>query len=252
MNRLNSKRTHISDEFNSINEYELKNKNNFNNINKNEEKFGINIYNNNFFKKTRNQNNIIIFNKKGNKINQNYEIDSMNEKMIESNSKVKDNYFKKNFNYYNNDSSERGLKRDRDVKKGIEEEIHEEQKKFFENLYDIMTGYNIEQKIIFDNLKLFFFNPIPDNKTLSTNINIRNIKFKNIKNKNKNIEKNKEQTISTYSYDLIENIKFYEFDLEILRNHQIYYFGKIIKTFPYIIIKIYISDNFTKSNVLEK
>ena len=253
MNKLNTKRSHISDDFNSINEYDEKNTDIiYNNKNKKEENEDINLYKNIPVKKAKNQNNqnnIVIFKK-----TQNFEIDSINEKMIESNFKDKNNYFKKNFNNFKNyDSSERGLRRDPEIKQKTDEDedVYKEKKIFFQNLYDKITGYNIEQKISFDNLKLFFFNPIPDNKTLITNINIRNNEFKN--KINKNCGKNKEQEIyGGHTFDLIENIKNYEFDLEILRNHQIYYFGKIIRSFPYMIIKLYISDNFTKYNEINQ
>ena len=253
MNKLNTKRSHISDDFNSINEYDEKNTDIiYNNKNKKEENEDINLYKNIPVKKAKNQNNqnnIVIFKK-----TQNFEIDSINEKMIESNFKDKNNYFKKNFNNFKNyDSSERGLRRDLEIKQKTDEDedVYKEKKIFFQNLYDKITGYNIEQKISFDNLKLFFFNPIPDNKTLITNINIRNNEFKN--KINKNCGKNKEQeNYGGHTFDLIENIKNYEFDLEILRNHQIYYFGKIIRSFPYMIIKLYISDNFTKYNEINQ
>ena len=253
MNKLNTKRSHISDDFNSINEYDEKNTDIiYNNKNKKEEKEDINLYKNIQVKKAKNQNNqnnIVIFKK-----TQNFEIDSINEKMIESNFKDKNNYFKKNFNNFKNyDSSERGLRRDPEIKQKTDddEDVYNEKKLFFQNLYDKITGYNIEQKISFDNLKLFFFNPIPNNKTLMTNINIRNNEFKN--KINKITGKNKEQeNYGGHVFDLIENIKNYEFDLEILRNHQIYYFGKIIRSFPYMIIKLYISDNFTKYNEINQ
>ena len=253
MNKLNTKRSHISDDFNSINEYDEKNTDIiYNNKNKKEENEDINLYKNIPVKKAKNQNNqnnIVIFKK-----TQNFEIDSINEKMIESNFKDKNNYLKKNFNNFKNyDSSERGLRRDLEIKQKTDEDedVYKEKKIFFQNLYDKITGYNIEQKISFDNLKLFFFNPIPDNKTLITNINIRNNEFKN--KINKNCGKNKEQeNYGGHTFDLIENIKNYEFDLEILRNHQIYYFGKIIRSFPYMIIKLYISDNFTKNNEINQ
>ena len=253
MNKLNTKRSHISDDFNSINEYDEKNTDIiYNNKNKKEENEDINLYKNIPVKKAKNQNNqnnIVIFKK-----TQNFEIDSINEKMIESNFKDKNNYFKKNFNNFKNyDSSERGLRRDLEIKQKTDEDedVYKEKKIFFQNLYDKITGYNIEQKISFDNLKLFFFNPIPDNKTLITNINIRNNEFKNKINKNCGKNKKKEN-YGGHTFDLIENIKNYEFDLEILRNHQIYYFGKIIRSFPYMIIKLYISDNFTKYNEINQ
>ena len=72
---------------------------------------------------------------------------------------------------------------------------------------------------------------------LKINQHTKNFENNNIEQKlNNNVEIN----------DLVEDIKTYDFDLEILRNHQIYYFGKIFSYLPYMLIKIYISDNFTK------
>ena len=168
--------------------------------------------------------------------------------MIINNFKTKENYFNKNINNNNIndfDKSERRLKEDKEIKEKTEDEMPEEKKIYNINLYDKITGYNIDQKIKYENLKLFFFNQIPENKTLSTNINIRNKKFKTKSNNNNNFEEIKKEG-EINPFDLNENIKTYDYDLEILRNHQIYYFGKIINSFPYLIIKIYISENFTK------
>ena len=212
MNKLNTKKTHLSGENNS--KFEPKEKNNV-----------PNIYKNISTTKNKNQKEIIIISKTNNKSSINSEIDCLNEKKIE---KDKDKNFKKNI-----------------INKKISAEETQEEDKLFEKLYDEITGYNIEEKIKYKNLKKFFFNKIPENKTLSTNINIRNKEFKNKNNSIKNLEKlNRVENID--QLDLIENIKTYDFDLEILRNNQIYYFGKIISYLPYMIIKIYISDNFTK------
>ena len=241
MKKLNTKRTYISDDYNEIDKEDKKTDIIFDK-NKIPENIDINIYKNILIKRNKNQKENAIF---PNKNIFNSEIDSMNEKMDERNIKTKDKHFKKNENNYFNvsDRSERILK-DEKVKKEKTEDIVPEEKNFFnEKLYDIITGYNIEQKIIYDHLKLFFFNKIPENKTLITNINIRNKEFKK-KNKYNNYKIAKGEDIK--SFDLIENIKAYDFDLEILRNHQIYYFGKKISYFPYVIIKIYISSDFTK------
>ena len=240
MNKLNTKRTHFSDEFNSINEQGVKNVDILDNKNIMPENFENNINKNKKLKK------YLIFEKNKNTS----DIDNINDKMIESNN-FNEIYFKKNIDKYNFndiDRSERGLKEDKNIKEKTEEESPEENIKKNEIIYDNITGYNIDCKVIYDNLKLFFFNPIPINKTLSTNINIRNEEFKN-KSTYKNMEKNNiEQELNNNMEvnDLVEDIKTYDFDLEILRNHQIYYFGKIFSYLPYMVIKIYISDNFTK------
>ena len=243
MNKLNTKRTHISDDFNEITDKEDKKAEVIYEKNKVQENIDINIYKNILIKKSKNQKENAFFSK--NKDIYNSEMDSMNEKMIENNIKTKDKYFKKNENNYFNDidRSERVLKEEKEKKEKTEDILPDERNISNIQLYDLITGYNIELKIIFDNLKLFFFNKIPENRTLITNINIRNKEFI-MKSKIQNNKIYKGEEINPFY--LNENLKTYDFDLEILRNHQIYYFGKIMSYFPYVIIKIYISSNFTK------
>ena len=157
--------------------------------------------------------------------------DSVNENLINNNSIKSQNILYK---------SDRRLK---------EEEITEKKSQLFKEskpdnniniqlLYDKITGYNIGKEILYEDLFNFFFNPIPKEKTLTTNINIRN----NIINDTIKIKGNGNIKL----FENIEKIKAYDFDLEILRNQQIYFFGKIIKNFPSVLVKIYISDNFYK------
>ena len=197
------------------------------NLNKEDKNFNINKYQNILNKKNKNLNK----NRK-NRLFSNF--DSVNENLIyENTSKAKDLSQKYDFN-----KSDRRLKEE-------DEKINDNQSKeltkfsneeLLEQLYDKIIGYNIELKILYDDLYSFFFNSIPKNKTLSTNINIRNDIIKD------KIKKSPDKIIS----EKIEKIKTYDFDLEILRNHQIYFFGKIISNFPCIVVKIYISDNFYK------
>ena len=96
MNKLNTKRTHLSDEINSL--FEQK------------EKYTVpNIYKNISTTKNKNQKEIIIISKTNNKSSINSEIDCLNEKKIE---KDKDKNFKKNIiKYFDDiDHSDRGLK----------------------------------------------------------------------------------------------------------------------------------------------
>ena len=238
---LNSKRSQVSDDF-DFNENNEDKKTDFAYIkNKKEDNIDINVFKNILIKKKQNKRKNIYFEGKKNK---NKEIDSINDKMLESNLTSNIYYKNKNNNKIDdNDRSERGLKEDL-IEKNKEKK--KEKNKTLEKLYDKITGYDIEQKIIYTNLKFFFFNKIPENKTLITNINIRNKEFKNSSSSN-----GKKNGDINY-FDLVENIKTYDFDLEILRNHQIYYFGKIIRTFPFILIKIYISDNFIKNNEINQ
>ena len=217
-----------------------------------------NNYNLNYFK-TQNKDEIInkeeinhnidinkyqnILNKKNKNLNKNRKnkiisnLDSVNENLVYDNfSKPKDLSEKYDFN-----RSDRKLKDEEEKvnnKKSLEEQKLED-KELIEKLYEKIIGYNIiELKILYEDLYKFFFSPIPKDKTLSTNINIRN---NIVKDKiNSNIVENKKIS------ENIEKIKTYDFDLEILRNQQIYFFAKIIKSLPSLVIKIYISDNFYK------
>ena len=91
-----------------------------------------------------------------------------------------------------------------------------------EELYKKIIDINLDNKINIDELKLFFFNPIPNNETFVSNINIIN------PNKSPN--------------------NIFNYNLEIITNNKIYYFAKIKKYFPFMIIKIYFSENYNKVN----
>ena len=204
----------------------IKTQNNNEDKNKEDNNANINKYQNFFYKKNKNSNK----NRKNKHISN---FDSVNENLVSDNSINTKKFFNKN-----------GRKL-----KEKEEEIQEKNKQSLEEsksddiinnqlLYEQIIGYNIDKEIFYGDLFKFFFNPIPQEKTLITNINIRNNIIKDLINiKGKESNKPSEN---------IENIKAYDFDLEILRNQKIYFFGKIMKYFPSVLIKIYISDNFGK------
>ena len=84
-------------------------------------------------------------------------------------------------------------------------------------IFNKITGYDIYQGIKFNYVKLFFFNSLPKDKTLNTNIN-------KIKKENNN------------------NLKF-NYNLEILRNNKIYFYAQMKKTFPSLNIKLFIQES---------
>jgi hypothetical protein len=84
-------------------------------------------------------------------------------------------------------------------------------------IFNKITGYDIFQGIKFNYVKLFFFNSLPKDKTLNTNIN-------KIKKENNN------------------NLDF-NYNLEILRNNKIYFYAKVKKTFPSLNIKLFIQES---------
>ena len=85
------------------------------------------------------------------------------------------------------------------------------------DIFNLITGYDIYKKIEINYIKLFFFNSIPEGKTLNTNIN--KIKI------NENNELN------------------FHYNLEIIRNNQIFFYAKIKKSFPSINIRIFIKTS---------
>ena len=84
-------------------------------------------------------------------------------------------------------------------------------------IFNKITGYDIYQGLKFNYVKLFFFNSLPKDKTLNTNIN-------KIKKENNN------------------NLKF-NYNLEILRNNKIYFYAQVKKTFPSLNIKLFIQES---------
>ena len=107
------------------------------------------------------------------------------------------------------------------TEEGFMENI-EEMKVSPEELYKKIIDINLDNKINNDKLKLFFFNPIPNNETFVSNINI--------------IYPDKNQN------------NIFNYNLEIITNNKIYYFAKIQKYFPYMKIKIYFSENYNNVN----
>ena len=194
----------------------------------------VNDNNYNYTTKTRNDKN---------QKNKNQNFSSTNEKMIPINTKDSEFHQEQKINY------EEGSGRHFFDKKNNYENDTENNINDNESIYEKIIGFDIEQKITFKNLENFFFSPIPLNKTLSTNINIRNGKFSNDNNdnfKNNKINKLQKDNINNISNLIILNS--YDYDLEIARNNQIFFFGKIVKKIPTLVINIYISDNFNNSN----
>jgi len=83
-------------------------------------------------------------------------------------------------------------------------------------IFNKITGYDIYQGVKFNYVKLFFFNSLPKDKTLNTNIN----KIKKESNNPPNLN--------------------FNYNLEILRNNKIYFYAKVKKTFPSLNIKLFI------------
>ena len=182
--------------------------------------------------------NILLLNKNNNKL------DLYNDEYID---KFGTYFNSKNLNInklsteeiYNEETINENENEDEDeneINKNKDNDINSEKEKEeidINDIFNLITGYDIYKKIEINIIKLFFFNSLPDGKTLNTNIN----KIK----KNENNELN------------------FNYNLEIIRNNQIFFYAKIKKTFPSINIRIFIktsNDQYIKvgkiiSNVLK-
>ena len=166
--------------------------------------------------------NILLLNKNNNKL------DLYNDEYID---KFGTYFNSKNLNInklsteeiYNEETINENENEDEDeneINKNKDNDINSEKEKEeidINDIFNLITGYDIYKKIEINIIKLFFFNSLPDGKTLNTNIN----KIK----KNENNELN------------------FNYNLEIIRNNQIFFYAKIKKTFPSINIRIFIKTS---------
>ena len=124
-----------------------------------------------------------------------------------------------NFNETEN-SIDNKVKKDDDIsfnlKKIGNEEYDENNGINIDEIFNLIIGYNFNKIMDANYLRIFFLSPVPEDRTLSMNINKINKKGNN-------------------SQDL--NFKY---NLEIVRNNQIYFYAKIKNSFPSYNIKIYI------------
>ena len=117
--------------------------------------------------------------------------------------------------------SEEDIKNNKiNFKKVIEEEEENEDNKEnnYEEIFNLIIGYNFEKIIEQEYIKSFFFASVPEERTLSMNVN----KIKKTENKTSNLD--------------------FQYNLEIVRNNKIYFFAKIKQSFPSSNIKIYIKS----------
>ena len=104
------------------------------------------------------------------------------------------------------------------LKKSENYEDYENKGINIDEIFNLIVGYDFN-KIINDNyLTKFFLSSVPEERTLSMNINIINKKENNSQNLN------------------------FKYNLEILKNNQIYFFAQVKKSFPSSNIKLYIKS----------
>ena len=104
------------------------------------------------------------------------------------------------------------------LKKNEDYENYENKGINIDEIFNLITGYDFN-KLINDNyLRIFFLSSVPEDRTLSMNINRINKKENNSQNLN------------------------FKYNLEILKNNQIYFFAQVKKSFPSSNIKIYIKS----------
>ena len=116
-----------------------------------------------------------------------------------------------------------------------EEEKENKKEILTDEIFNLIIGYNFDKVIKSEYIERFFLLPLPENKTLSMNIN--------------KIKKNEDNASNVY----------FKYNLEIIRNNKIYFFARVKQSFPSSNIKIYIkspNNVYTKvgkiiSNVLK-
>ena len=136
-----------------------------------------------------------------------YHKDNLNKDKLALNYNETENYVEENKNKIKFNESEIE-EEEKDEKKGID----------IDEIYNLIIGYNFNKIINPDYFKIFFLSPVPEDKTLSMNIN-------KIKNRDSNSS----------------GLNFH-YNLEILRNNQIYFFAIIRKSFPSSNIKLYVKS----------
>ena len=92
-----------------------------------------------------------------------------------------------------------------------------------EELYKTINSYIIKDILSENLIKNFLFTPIPENSTLSSNINI------------------KKRCLFSFKKDLNDKIFNYDYEQELVMNNKIFLIGKISKIFKKIKIKIYMT-----------
>ena len=158
-----------------------------------------------------------------------YHKDNLNKDKLALNYNETENYVEENKNKIKFNESEIEEEEEKEEKKGID----------IDEIYNLIIGYNFNKIINPDYFKIFFLSPVPEDKTLSMNIN----KIKNRDNNSSGLN--------------------FHYNLEILRNNQIYFFAIIRKSFPSSNIKLYvksfneqyikvgkIASNFLKNNFI--
>ena len=126
-----------------------------------------------------------------------------------------------NFNETDNNIDDENRKNDDisfNLKKNEDYENYENKGINIDEIFNLITGYDFN-KLINDNyLRIFFLSSVPEDRTLSMNINRINKKENNSQNLN------------------------FKYNLEILKNNQIYFFAQVKKSFPSSNIKIFIKS----------
>ena len=104
-----------------------------------------------------------------------------------------------------------------------------------DEIFNLIIGYNFDKVIKSEYIEKFFLLPLPENRTLSMNVN-----------------KLKKTEVNASNF-------YFKYNLEIIRNNQIYFFARVKQSFPSSNIKIYVkspNNVYTKvgkiiSNVLK-
>ena len=145
------------------------------------------------------------------------------------------NYYSKNFNKnvieaINFNETENDINIEKENKNNVINKDKTEEIKgiSIEEIFNLIMGYNFNKVIEPNYIRRFFFSSVPEDKTLSMNIN----KINQNKNNSSNLS--------------------FNYNLEILKNNQIYFFAQIKKTFPSSNIKLYIKSSHNQYNKVGK
>ena len=145
------------------------------------------------------------------------------------------NYYSKNFNKnvieaINFNETENDINIEKENKNNVINKDKTEEIKgiSIEEIFNLIMGYNFNKVIEPNYIRRFFFSSVPEDKTLSMNIN--------------KINQNKNNS----------SVLNFNYNLEILKNNQIYFFAQIKKTFPSSNIKLYIKSSHNQYNKVGK
>ena len=135
-------------------------------------------------------------------------------------------YLRKNYNKNNKpinfNETENYIYEGEEINKNkINQQEHEKENNkgiLSDEIFNLIIGYNFDKVIKSEYIEKFFLLPLPENRTLSMNVN-----------------KLKKTEVNASNF-------YFKYNLEIIRNNQIYFFARVKQSFPSSNIKIYVKS----------